>query len=409
MTEQLAVHGGTPALDSVPPLPTWPVFDQTEERALTDVLRSGHWASTGGQVVSTFETEFAAYHNAAYGVALANGTLGLVAALKAAGVGVGDEVIVPPYTFIATAAAALFVGAVPVFADVQPDTHLLDPQAVEAAITERTRAVVVVHLAGSVADLDAFTELGGRHGLAVIEDAAQAVGAAWRGRRVGAIGQIGTFSFQSSKNLTAGEGGIAVTDDEELAARLYGYVNVGRSRTGGWYEHTSVGYNLRITEFQAAILRSQMERLDEQQKVRDSNAVDLTERLSRLDGITVDVEPEGVTAHGRHLFMTRLDGTGGNAALRDAAVKALAAEGVAGVSSGYLPLHRNEAMIAEVRELTGRLRQPAPASDCPVADQVCNDTIWFPQTTLLGTAEQTAAVAAAVAKVVSHLDQPGSR
>lgn len=399
----LAVQGGPPALSAVPPLPSWPVFDQAEEQALLDVLRSGQWGSTSGTVGQAFEAEFAAYHDARYAVALSNGTLAIVAALRACGVGVGDEVIVPPYTFIATASAALFVGAVPVFADVRPDTHLLDPAGAEAAITERTKAIVPVHLAGAVADMDAFADIGRRRHVAIIEDGAQATGAAWRGTKVGALGDVGTFSFQSSKNITAGEGGIALTNDERLANRLYSEVNVGRVRGGGWYEHASVGHNLRLTEFQSAILRVQLERAEEQHKTREANARDLTERLADVDGITVDTEPEPMTAHGRHLFMTRLDAAQGDGAVRDAAVAALAAEGLAGASSGYVPLHRNEALRRDTQALVDRLDQPAPQADCPVADAVATDTIWFPQNILLGTAEQTAAIAGAIAKVVARL------
>ncbi len=402
-TTALAIDGGRPALDGLPPFPSWPQHSEADARALLDVFESGKWGSTHGDVVSQFETEFATAHGAKHGIALSNGTLALAAALRAAGVGVGDEVIVPPYTFIATASAALFVGAVPTFADVEPDTHLIDPASVERAITDRTKAIIAVHLAGSVANLDALNKLAETHGLTLIEDAAQATGAAWRGRPVGAIGDLGTFSFQSSKNITAGEGGIVVSDDDRLAGAVYSLVNVGRVHGGGWYEHASVGYNLRLTEFQGALLRGQLTRLPEQQKVRDENAKLLTERLAGVEGVVVDREPEEMTAHGRHLFMFRVPDLGA-AGLRDAAAKALGAEGVAGASSGYVPLHRNEALLAESKALAARLGQPYPEADCPVSDLVCTDTIWFPQTVLLGTTEQTNAVADAITKVVSAGD-----
>jgi len=398
-TTALAIDGGRPALDGLPPFPAWPQHNEADAKALLGVLESGKWGSTHGNLVEQFETEFAAAQGAKHGVALSNGTLALAAALRAAGVGVGDEVIVPPYTFIATASAALFVGAVPTFADVDPDTHLIDPASVERAITDRTKAIIAVHLAGNVADLDALNRIADTNGLTLIEDAAQASGAAWRGRPVGAIGHLGTFSFQTSKNLTAGEGGIVLTDDDRLASAVYSLVNVGRVRGGGWYEHASVGYNLRLTEFQGALLRSQLTRLAEQQKLRDENAKLLTERLSGVAGVQVDREPAEVTAHGRHLFMFRVPELG-RAGLRDAAAKALNAEGVVGASSGYVPLHRNEALVAESKALADRLGQPYPEADCPVADLVCTDTIWLPQPTLLGTAEQTNAVADAIIKVV---------
>ncbi|MFC6161223.1 DegT/DnrJ/EryC1/StrS family aminotransferase [Kribbella jiaozuonensis] len=375
-------------------MPEWPQYDDDEAKALLDVLHSGNWGSTSGDVVATFEREFAAYQRAAYGICLSNGTLAIAAALRAAGVGIGDEVIVPPYTFIATASAALFVGAVPVFADVDPDTHLLDPVAAEGAITARTKAVIVVHLAGRPADLDAFTALGARHGLTIVEDAAQAHGAAYKGRPVGAIGDLGTFSFQSSKNITAGEGGAVLTDNEQLAGALYSLVNVGRVPGGGWYQHEVVGYNLRLTEFQAAILRVQLRRHPAVQEIRERNARLLTELLRDVDGIRLAPEDPAITAHGRHLFMLRLPGH------RDAVLEALAADGLTRASSGYVPLHRNTAVLRESQAITTKLGQPYPTPDCPNADTVSTDTIWLPQTYLLGTEPQTRSIATTITKAV---------
>ena len=374
---------------------SWPQYGTEEADALLEVLNSGKWGSTSGDVVATFEREFAAYQQAGHAVCLANGTLAIAVALKAAGVGIGDEVIVPPYTFIATASAALFVGAVPVFADVDPDTHLLDPIATEAAITERTKAVVVVHLAGRPADMDAFTALGAKHGLTIVEDAAQAHGAAYKGRAVGAIGDLGTFSFQSSKNITAGEGGVVVTDSAELAGAVYSLVNVGRVPGGGWYQHETVGYNLRLTEFQAAILRVQLRRHPQLQEVREGNARLLTDLLEKAPGILLAPDDPAITAHGRHLFMLRVPGR------RDAVLEALRAAGFDRASSGYVPLHRNAAVLRESQAITTRLGQPYPEHPCPNADLVSTDTIWLPQPYLLGAEDETRAIADTIANAVS--------
>lgn len=400
----LAVHGGSAALADLPPLPTWPQGGEEEERAVLEVVRSGAWGSTHGEVVRAFEREFAEAHDAKHAIALANGTLALAASLRAVGVGVGDEVIVPPYTFIATASAALFVGAIPVFADVDANTHLMDPAAAEAAITERTKAIIPVHLAGNIADLDAFTKIGERHEVAIIEDAAQAVGAGWDGRRVGAIGDVGIFSFQTSKNISAGEGGIVLTDDDDLANKLYSLVNVGRVPGGGWYQHDSVGYNLRLTEFQGAVLREQLKRFDSLQQVRDQNAALLRELLADVDGVQVDPVDSRVSNHGQHLFIFRVPELG-KAGKRDAAVAALHAEGVVGAATGYVPLHRNEAVRTDSADLASRLGQPLPQSECPNADLVSSDTIWLPQYALLGSAEQTTAIAEAIRKVVTAADE----
>ncbi|MGZ0149091.1 DegT/DnrJ/EryC1/StrS family aminotransferase [Kribbella sp. WER1] len=375
-------------------MPEWPQYDDEEAKALLEVLSSGKWGSTSGDTVAAFEREFAAYQQAGHAVCLANGTLAIAVALRAAGVGIGDEVIVPPYTFIATASAALFVGAVPVFADVDPDTHLLDADAAEAAITERTKAIVVVHLAGRPADLDAFTALADRHGLTIVEDAAQAHGAAYKGRPVGAIGSLGTFSFQSSKNITAGEGGVVLTDSPELAGAVYSLVNVGRVPGGGWYQHESVGYNLRLTEFQAAILRVQLRRHPHLQQLRERNARLLTDLLSTVEGIHLPPEDPAITAHGRHLFMLRIPGH------RDAVLKSLTTTGVAKASPGYVPLHRNTAVLREAQSITTRLNQPYPQPPCPNADTISQDTIWLPQPYLLGTEAQTQALAAAITTAV---------
>lgn len=399
----LAVKGGEPVLGDVA-FPSWPYHDEAEEKGILEVLRSGNWGSTHGNVVATFEREFAAYQQAEHAICLTNGTLAIAAALRAAGVGIGDEVIVPPYTFIATAAAALFVGAVPVFADVDFRTHLLDPKAAEAAITERTKAIVVVHLAGRPVDMDAFCDLGKRRGLTIIEDCAQAHGAAYKGRPVGAIGDLGTFSFQTSKNISAGEGGAVLTDDAELAGKVYSLVNVGRVPGGGWYQHAAVGYNLRLTEFQAAILRAQLSRHPAQQEVRESNARLLSELLGQSEEILLAPDDPAVTAHGRHLFMFRVPNLG-KAGKRDAAVRAMAAEGLGGVSTGYVPLHRNEPLVSEAKAIAAKLNQPWPEPSCPRADEVSTDTIWLPQPYLLGTEEQARKVAEAILKVVANADQ----
>ncbi|GAA1572148.1 3-amino-5-hydroxybenzoate synthase [Kribbella karoonensis] len=375
-------------------MPEWPQYDDEEAKALLEVLNSGKWGSTSGDTVATFEREFAAYQQAGHAVCLANGTLAIAVALRAAGVGIGDEVIVPPYTFIATASAALFVGAVPVFADVDPDTHLLDPAAAEAAITERTKAIVVVHLAGRPADLDAFTALGERRGLTIVEDAAQAHGAAYKGRPVGAIGDLGTFSFQSSKNITAGEGGVVLTESAELAGAVYSLVNVGRVPGGGWYQHETVGYNLRLTEFQAAILRVQLRRHPELQALRERNARLLTDLLAPVEGIRLAPEDPAITAHGRHLFMLRVPGH------RDAVLKSLTAAGIDKASPGYVPLHRNTAVLREATTITTRLNQPYPQPTCPNADKVSQDTIWLPQPYLLGTEDQTQTLATTITNAI---------
>jgi dTDP-4-amino-4,6-dideoxygalactose transaminase len=404
-TNVLAVHGGPVTFPDGDPFPTWPQHDDSEETALLQVLRSGKWGSTNGDVVAAFEQEFAAYQQADHAVCMTNATIGIAVALRTAGVGIGDEVIVPPYTFIATASAALLIGAVPVFADIDPITHLMDPQAAEQAITPRSKAIVVVHLAGRPADLAAFTDLGRRHGLVIIEDAAQAHGASFRGRRVGAIGDLGVFSFQSSKNMTAGEGGVITTNDPDRAAAVYSMINVGRVRGGGWYEHRSVGFNLRLTELQGALLRAQLRRHPDQQATRERSAQLLTVLLKDdVDAGKIILAPDhsDVTEHGRHLFVFRVPELGA-AGRRDEAVAALAAEGLPAASTGYVPHHRNDPLITETAGLCRRLGRSYVPRSCPHADVAAADTIWLPHNYLLGDEEQTERLAAAIHKVVTGL------
>ena len=397
MTSTLAVHGGQPVRTD--PFPRWPTSDSADADAVLEVLASGQWGSTHGDRVTGFEAEFATYHQAAHCVCVSNGTLALVAALRAAGVGVGDEVVVPPYTFIASAAAVTFVGAVPVFADLDADTHLLDPAAARAAVTERTRAVMPVHIAGRPCDMDAFGALGRELGVAIVEDAAQAHGASWRGRRVGALGDLGTFSFQTSKNMSAGEGGAVVTNDDALADRLYSLANVGRVRGGGWYQHEHLGYNLRLTEFQAAILSGQLRRHPAQQERRRANADLLQRLLGDVEGVRLPPVDAAVTEHGWHLFVFRVPDLAGEG--RDAFVRALAAEGIP-CSPGYPGLHRNGALREEVDALVKRLDLSWKEPVLPVTDRLASDTVWLTQPTLLGTEDDVRDIAAAITKVLRH-------
>ncbi len=279
----LAVDGGLPVRTR--PFASWPVFGENEERLLLEVLHSGDWGILSGNKVTAFQERFAAFQNARFCLCVPNGTLALELALLALGIGEGDEVILPAYTFIATASAVLRVGAKPVFADIDLDTYTLDPAAVPAALTERTRLLLPVHLAGRPADMDSLLSVAREHNLRLLEDACQAWGAEWRGVRVGAQGDLGAFSFQSSKNLTAGEGGALVTNQPELYERCWSLHNVGRVRSGAWYQHELLGLNLRMTEWQGAVLLAQIERMEEHARRREQNAGYLIEALSQVQGL----------------------------------------------------------------------------------------------------------------------------
>lgn len=392
--ETLAIHGGPSARQRS--FPDWPQWGNEEEEALVGALRSGKWGSTSGDEVGHLEREFAVFQGAEHSVAVVNATMGLATALKAVGVGPGDEVIVPPYTFIASASCVLMVGAVPVFADVLPESLLIDPEQVERMIGPRTRAVICVHLGGSCCDMDALADIAARHGVHLIEDSAQAHGVRWRNRGGGTIGDLGVFSFQSSKNVNAGEGGMILARSQELADRAWSLANVGRVRNGGWYQHESIGWNLRMTEFQAAVLRVQLRRYPEQMQRREKNAQLLTECLRDVPGVQPLSRDPRVTAHAWHLYALRVPAQPGARAV----AQALAAEGIP-CSTGYVPLNRNQALVREAGALAGAHGyQP---SACPVAETAEREVVWLPQRVLLGDGEDMENIAVAMEKVVRGL------
>jgi dTDP-4-amino-4,6-dideoxygalactose transaminase len=394
---KLAIDGGTPVRKA--PFQPWPIWDEREEQALLRALHSGVWGA-GGEETSKFEEEFAAAHDARFAFTVTNGTSALETALHAAGVTYGDEVIVPPYTFYATASACLMRGAIPVFVDIDPDSFNLDPERVEIAITERTRAILPVHIGGCPADMDRLGAIAERHGLKLIEDACQAHGAAWQGKPVGSIGDLGCFSFQSSKNINAGEGGIVITNDEQLADRCWAFRSYGRSPKGEWYEHFEPGTNFRMSQFQAAILRAQLVHMEEWAQRRAENGSYLTEGLRKIGGLVPQAPDAGVTRHAFHVFITRYQPAAYAGWSRDRVIAALAAEGIP-AASGYKPLYRTQG----IGEWTQKLQQQlglhgTPSVECPVAEKLCTEAIWLvSQSAFLGSRQDMDDIHTAVDKV----------
>jgi len=399
---KLAIKGGKPVRRK--DFPTWPIVDQKDEEAILAALRSKHWG-LGGRFIPAFEEKFAKWHHAKHCVAVVNGTAALEVALKAVGVKAGDEVIVPPYTFIATAAAVLMVNAIPVFVDIEPESYLLDPAKVEAAITKRTAAIIPVHIAGCPCDMDKIMRIARKHKIAVIEDAAQAHGAEWKGRRVGAIGDAGTFSFQSSKNLSSGEGGACVTDDRQTAERMWSLHNCGRAPQGAFYEHRTLGWNYRMTEFQAALLLSQMRRLESQMKKRDENGAYLSRLLDEIPGVGYQRMPKGVTRHAYHLYILRYDSRAFKGLPRQEFIRALNAEGI-GCSAGYVPLYREQLFVVDqTAHLLGRKVDYSKVR-LPVCERVCaQESIWLYQRLLLGTKRDMEDIAEAISKIQKYVDE----
>jgi dTDP-4-amino-4,6-dideoxygalactose transaminase len=406
-----ALLGGTPVRRTR--FPSWPVADAREEEALVGVIRSGKWFRGEGENVSLFEAAYASLTGAKHCLATANGTSALITSLAALGVGPGDEVIVPPYTFVATVNAVLLMHALPVFVDTDIETFQIDARKVEQAITDKTRAIIPVHLGGSAADLDTILEGARKRGVPVIEDACQAHLAEWRGRKVGTYGRTGCFSFQASKNLNSGEGGAILTDDEALVEGCYRFHNNSRGRrtTGTDFSYRKRGANLRMTEFQAALLLAQMTRLEAQARARDENAAYLTGLMKQIPGITPARMYEGCTRNAYHLYMFRYDPSRFSGLPRAAFLKALRAEGVP-ASSGYSPLNK-EPFLEDALSGRGfqaiyskaRLDAWRERNRCPQNDRLCAEAIWLGQTMLLGPRGDMEDIAEAVRKVQAHAAQ----
>jgi dTDP-4-amino-4,6-dideoxygalactose transaminase len=405
---RLAALGGTPVRQG--PWPGWPVFGQLEETSLLGVLRSGHWGRTTGKRVEEFEQKYAALTGTKYCVATANGTSALIASLNAIDIGPGDEVLLPPYTFVATLNVILLQHALPVFVDSDLESFQIDPKKAESLATADTRAIVPVHLGGSAADMDALLPLAQRKGWKLIEDACQAHLGEWRGKKVGSLGDAGCFSFQASKNLNSGEGGAVITNSEEMADRVYAFHSNGRSRRAAQagFAYVSNGANLRLTEFQAVLLMAQMTRLEEQSRVRERNAAYLTRALSQIPGIQPEKMYAGCTRNAWHLYMLRYDKAAFAGAERRQFLKALSAEGVPG-AGGYTPLNK-EPFLARI--LTSRhyqrtygearLKSWRERNECPVNDRLCSEAVWFTQTMLLGTERDMDQIAEAIRKIQAN-------
>lgn len=348
-----------------------------------------------GPPVAAFEEAFAAYCGVAHCVGVGSGTAALELALRALEIGPGDEVITVAHTFIATAEAISAVGATPVFVDIEPDTYNLDIDCMAAAIGPKTKAVIPVHFAGLPVDMDRLLSLAEQHGLAVIEDAAHAHGSTWKGTPMGTLGHIGSFSLQASKNLTAGEGGILITNDDDLAAKLWSFANQGRSPEGAWYEHGMLGSNLRMTGWQAGLLLAQMERFDEQLARRQASARRLIAILEEIDGPAPMRWDARADHHAHHLFMMRYDPERFGGVSRERFVEALRAEGVP-CSTGYaVPLYHQPPLAEPYSRV----------EPCPVSEHACREAIWLTQNLLLAEPEAMDDIAQAMLKIRAHVDE----
>ncbi len=401
-SSQLAILGGLPVVKQPLSAPPWPPVSEQTAARLREIYLSRQW-SFNSPTEQAFERAFADYHGAKHGIFMTNGTVTLQCALGALGVGPGDEVIVPALTWMATAMAVHYVGATPVFVDVEPDTLCLDPVKVRQALTAKTKAIIPVHLYGAMADLDALLALAKARGVAVIEDCAHMQGGKWRGRGVGSWGEIGSFSFQQSKTLASGEGGICLTNDDTLAERLYRQKHIGYGRgmkqgqadTGP--ESGLTCFNYRCTAFQAGILLDQLTGLEGLIARYEAAAAALRERLAGITEVRVQARGRQASPQGYYGLILMFDG--GVAAEVPAwrLQQALVAEGLP-CHGSYGPVYRH--MLYNVSPSQYRIHGGA---SCPVAEgagtrhAVCLPHPW------LGADEWViAAIGEIVAKVASH-------
>jgi dTDP-4-amino-4,6-dideoxygalactose transaminase len=402
--ETLAILGGEPVRKT--PFPAWPQWDDSERRALLEVLESGVWWRSPGTHTLTFEREFAAYHGARHGIACTNGTAAIEIAMAGLGIGLGDEVIIPNYTFVATASAVLFAGALPVTVDIDPHTYCIDPDCVEAVITQRTRAVIAVHLAGHPADLDRLLEITRRRGLYLVEDCAHAHGSEWKGRKVGSFGDAGAFSFQQSKLMTAGEGGIVITNDDDLERRMRSIHDCGRLPGEWYYSHFMYGSNYRMSEWQGAVLSQQLRRLDEQAAVRSRNAACLNRALAGIDGITPQALDPRCTRNGHYCYVFHYNRAAFAGLPAAEFIRALEAEGIPTQSSYpsvnlldvfQSGVYRDRLSFDHITEHHAFL-----SASYPRTQRAAAETVWLVHRALMGSEDDTAQIVEAVKKIQRH-------
>jgi dTDP-4-amino-4,6-dideoxygalactose transaminase len=390
------------------PFPSWPIIQENDETGWMEVLRGKNWCrASNDHYCARFEEAWARTLGAKYCVATSCGTTALYTSLNALGVGPGDEVILPPYTFVATLNVILMQHALPVFVDSDRETSQIDAHKIEAKITARTRCLMPVHLGGNPVDLDVVLAVAQKHKLPVIEDACQAHTGAWRQRRVSTLGDLGCFSFQASKNLNSGEGGAILTSDPGLHEFCQSFQDQGRGPAEAFH-YARQGSNLRMTEFQAALLLQQLTRLEEQSRVREQNAEYLSRLLREIPGISPARMYEGATRNGYHLYMFRYDPAHFADLPRARFLAALDKEGIP-CAGGYTPLNKEPFIKAKLNSRVYRMMYSQPEIDgwearneCPENDKLCEEAVWFFQEMFIGPRRDMDQIAEAIRKIQKH-------
>jgi dTDP-4-amino-4,6-dideoxygalactose transaminase len=377
---------------------SWPIYNDHEEKILSEVVKSGKWwcgapGSHEGKFVWLFQEEFAKFQNAKFCIALANGTVAIESILFALGVRLGDEVIVSDYTFVASASAVIANNAIPIFCDINPQTFVMDVNKLEHLINKKTKAIIPVHLGGNPVEMDKLLEIARENELFVIEDCAHAHGSCYKGKKLGNWGNAGSFSFQASKVLTSGEGGAVICNSNDLADKIYSYIDCGRKKGHGSYEHFSYGTNYRMTEYQAAILLIQMQRFKEQHKLRNENARYLSKRLNEIDGINVMKPTQGTSELGWYVFPFLFDPSKFGGITKMEFKRKLQEKGIPCVNN-YPPLHTltcfREVILKPGIDYSTANWGGNKSDDryFPIVSEIYSKSIEFPQELLLASPKQ---------------------
>src|ERR1700693_3289157 len=409
---KLAITGGEPSRKKR--FDAWPIYTEKERKALEDVLTNHN---LGGQPFSgkhcdAFGKAFAKFHTAKYGQVVNTGTVAIQAALKAIDIRPGDEVIVPAYTWEGTVGPVLLVNAVPVFVDIDPDTYCLDAKQIEGAITPKTKAILPVHLGMRFADMDEILRIAKRHNLKVVEDCAHAHGGMWRGKGAGSIGDLGAFSFQSSKLITSGEGGAVITNNLEYFERVQSYINTGRRSVTDEFHHRIIGFNYRVGEFQEAVLGPQLERLPEQAKVRQTNMEYFESRLRGVQGLGLLKPEPRITRLAPYGYVLKYYAEQVKEIPRAAFVGALQLEGIRCDELFYEPVYRSSLFPLDPTDYPAlSWGRPKPLDlrnmyKCPAAERAAyHEAVWFSHHLFLGGKENVDSIVDAIRKVLENSEE----
>jgi dTDP-4-amino-4,6-dideoxygalactose transaminase len=409
---KLAITGGEPVRKKR--FDPWPVYTEGEKCALEDVLTNRNWGGQPfpGKHGDAFAKKFAAFHTAQYGQCVNTGTVAIQAALKAVGIQPGDEVLVPAYTWEGTVGPVLLVNAVPVFVDVDPDTYCIDAKLIEQAITPKTRAILPVHLGMRFADLDAIMTIAEKRNLKVVEDCAHVHGGMWRGKGAGSIGDVGAFSFQSSKLITCGEGGAVITNNLEYFERMQSYINAGRASVTDKFKHRMIGFNYRLGEFQAAVLGPQLERLPKQQQIRQANIEYFEARVRTTRGLGfLKAEPR-ITRTAPYSYVLKYFAELVKDVPRAAFVSALQLEGIPCDGLFYEPVYRSSLFPvnpAEYPALSWGREKPLDLRNmyrCPASERAAyHEAVWFPHYLFLGDKKEIDTIIDAIFKTLNNIEE----